>query len=112
MLETLPGFPDNINDQPDGTFILGLISKRAAFLDENSANPFMRGLALCLPASLRPQAENYGFLIHLSAAGEVMQTWQDPSGDYPQATGGIIAPDGYLYVSSLSAKTLARKKLN
>ena len=112
VLDNLPGFPDNINDQPDGTFILGLISQRAAFLDENSAKPFMRKLALRLPAFMRPKAENYGFLIHLSAAGEVMHTLQDPSGAYPQATGGIVAPDGYLYVSSLSAKTLARKKLN
>ena len=111
VLENLPGFPDNINDLPDGTFILGLISKRAKFLDDNSNKPFMRKLALRLPESLRPQAENHGFIIHLSAEGEVMHTLQDPSGAYPQATGGIAAPDGYLYVSSLSAKTLARIKL-
>lgn len=111
VLENLPGFPDNINDLPDGTFILGLISKRAPFLDDNSAKPFMRKLAMRLPASWRPQAENHGFLIHLSAQGEVMHTLQDPSGAYPQATGGIVAPDGYLYVSSLSATELARVKL-
>ena len=111
VLENLPGFPDNINDLPDGTFILGLISKRAAFLDDNSAKPFMRKLAMRLPASWRPQAENHGFVIHLSAEGEVMHTLQDPSGAYPQTTGGILAPDGYLYVSSLSAPDLARVKL-
>lgn len=111
VVENLPGFPDNINDLPDGTFILGLISKRAAFLDENSNKPFMRKLALRLPASMRPAAENHGFIIHLSEGGEVMHTLQDPSGDYPQTTGGIVAPDGYLYVSSLSATELARIKL-
>ena len=111
VLDNLPGFPDNINDLPDGTFILGLISKRAKFLDDNSAKPFMRKLAMRLPASWRPQAENHGFIIQLSAQGEVLQTLQDPSGAYPQATGGIAAPDGYLYVSSLSAKNLARVKL-
>lgn len=111
VLDNLPGFPDNINDLPDGTFILGLISKRAAFLDDNSAKPFMRKLAMRLPASWRPQAESHGFIIHLSAEGEVMHTLQDPSGAYPQATGGIAAPDGYLYVSSLSATQLARVKL-
>jgi len=71
----------------------------------------LRKLALRLPASWRPQAENHGFIIHLSAAGEVMHTLQDPSGAYPQTTGGIVAPDGYLYVSSLSAAQLARMKL-
>ncbi len=111
VLSNLPGFPDNINDLPDGTFILGLISKRAKFLDDNSAKPFMRKLALRLPAAIRPKSENHGFIIHLSADGEVMHTLQDPSGDYPQTTGGIVTPDGYLYVSSLSAPELARIKL-
>ncbi len=111
VLSNLPGFPDNINDLPDGTFLLGLISKRSAWLDANADNPFMRKLAMRLPAALRPKAENHGFIIHLSASGEVLQTWQDPSGDYPQTTGAMIAPDGYLYVSSLSATELARTKL-
>lgn len=111
VLSNLPGFPDNINDLPDGTFLLGLISKRSAWLDANADNPFMRKLAMRLPASLRPKAENHGFIIHLSAAGEVMHTLQDPSGSYPQTTGGMLAPDGYLYVSSLSAKALGRIKL-
>ena len=111
VLDNLPGFPDNINDLSDGTFILGLVSKRAAFLDDNSGKPFVRKIAMRLPASLRPRAQNYGFIIHLSAAGEVMHTLQDPSGAYPQTTGGIVAPDGYLYVSSLTARELGRKKL-
>lgn len=111
VLGNLPGFPDNINDLPDGSFILGLISRRAKFLDDNSDKPAMRKLAMRLPAALRPASENHSFIIHLSAQGEVMHTLQDPSGDYPQATGGIVAPDGYLYVSSLSATELARVKL-
>ena len=111
VLDNLPGFPDNINDLPDGTFILGLISKRAKFLDDNSNKPAIRKLAMRLPAFMRPAAENHGFILHLSAAGEVIQTLQDPSGDYPQVTGGIVAPDGYLYVSSLSASELGRMKL-
>jgi len=112
VLSNLPGFPDNINDLPDGTFILGLVSKRATFLDDNSGNPFLRKLAMRLPAALRPQAESYGLLAHLSKEGDVLSTWQDPSGAYPMATGGIIAPDGFLYVSSLTAPALARLKLN
>lgn len=111
VLSNLPGFPDNINDLPDGTFLLGLISQRSAWLDANAQNPGARRLAMRLPAALRPQSENYGFIIHLSADGRVIETWQDPAGGYPQATGAIIAPDGYMYVSSLSAPDLARLKL-
>jgi len=34
VLSNLPGFPDNINDLPDGTFLIGLISKRSDWLDK------------------------------------------------------------------------------
>ena len=111
VLENLPGFPDNINDLPDGTFLLGLISKRSKWLDKNSQNPAARKIALRLPPALRAKSESYGFIIHLSAEGKILETWQDPSGDYPQATGAMIAPDGYMYVSSLTAPQLARLKL-
>ena len=120
IIDNLPGFPDNINPGPmvDSatvtampTFYVGLISKRSDWLDDNAANPFMRKLAMRLPASLRPSAVDYTHIVQITADGEIIQTLQDPSGTYPQATGAVMAPDGYLYVSSLSAKTLARKHL-
>ncbi len=111
VLDNLPGFPDNINDLPDGGFLLGLISKRSAVLDKTSAKPFMRKLAMRLPASMRAKSVNYGLIVHLSPEGEVLHTLHDPSGGYPQTTGAILAPDGYLYVSSLSAKEIGRVKL-
>ncbi|MGB0906230.1 MAG: SMP-30/gluconolactonase/LRE family protein [Maricaulaceae bacterium] len=117
IIDNLPGFPDNINRGPivDGigqTYLLGLISKRSEWLDANDKNLGMRKLSMRLPPALRTKAQDYGFIVQITAKGEVLKTWQDPSGDYPQATGAIIAPDGFMYVSSLSAKTLARKALD
>jgi sugar lactone lactonase YvrE len=111
FIDNLPGFPDNINRGPDGTLLLGLISQRSDWLDENAKNVAMRKLAMRLPASMRPKAVSYGLIVHLAADGSVIQTWQDPSRAYPQATGAIIH-DGHIYVSSLSAENLAFKKLN
>jgi len=45
-ISNLPGFPDNINPGPDGTFFLGLISPRSEWLDQNSAKPGARKLAI------------------------------------------------------------------
>lgn len=112
IIDNLPGFPDNINPGPDGTFYVGLISQRSDWLDQNSGKPSARKLAMRLPASLRPKAVDYTHIVQITADGQVIKTLQDPSGAYPQATGAVMASDGYLYVSSLSAKTLARKKLN
>lgn len=112
VLDNLPGFPDNINPGPDGTYLLGLISQRSEWLDNNSARPAARKTAMRLPAWFRPKAVSYGMIIQIDADGTVLKTWQDPSGRYPDTTGAIHASDGYMYVSSLSAKKLARKKLS
>lgn len=116
IMDNLPGFPVNINRGPklaDGTetFLLGLVSQRSAWLDKNSNNLMARKIAMRLPAFLRPQAVNYGLIIQIDGEGRVIQTWQDPSGDYPSATGAIIANDGYMYVSSLTAPDLGRMKI-
>ena len=111
IIDNLPGFPDNINPAPNGTFYVGLISQRSDWLDKNAKNVFMRKLAMRLPASLRPQSQDYTHIVQITANGDVVQTFQDPKGVYPQATGAVMANDGYLYISSLSAKSLARKKL-
>ena len=111
IIGNLPGFPDNINPGPDGTYLLGLISQRSKWLDDNSMNPKMRALSMRLPASMRPTSVSYGLIVQIDGSGKVLKTWQDPTGDYPNATGAIIADDGYMYVSSLSAPDLARMKL-
>jgi len=116
IMDNLPGFPDNINRGPklsDGreTFLLGLISQRSKWLDDNSSNPNARKMAMRLPAFMRPKSVSYGLIVQIDAEGHIIKTWQDPSGDYPNATGAIIADDGYIYVSSLTALDLGRKKI-
>ena len=116
IMDNLPGFPDNINRGPklaDGTetFLLGLVSQRSKWLDDNSHKPSARKIAMRLPAFMRPQAVNYGIIVQIDAEGTVIKTWQDPSGDYPSATGAIIGEDGYMYVSSLTAPDLGRLKI-
>ena len=116
IMDNLPGFPDNINRGPklsDGreTFLLGIISQRSKWLDHNSAKPSARKIAMRLPAFMRPQSVSYGLIVQIDGEGNVFKTWQDPSGNYPNATGAIIAEDGYMYVSSLTAPDLGRLKL-
>jgi len=116
IMDNLPGFPDNINRGPklaDGTetFLLGIISKRSDWLDKNAGNPGARKLAMRLPASMRAKSVSYGLIVQIDGEGNVLRTWQDPSAGYPQATGAIIADDGYMYVSSLTAPDLGRLKI-
>jgi len=107
-ISNLPGFPDNINPGPNGTFLLGLISPRSEWLDSNSTKPSARKIAMRLPAALRPKAVSYGHIVQLNADGKVLRTFQDPQGAYHDATGAIVH-DGQLYVTSLHETDLARR---
>lgn len=110
ILTNLPGFPDNIKRDVDGGFLLGLVSKRAPLVDMIAPYPFLRKIVQRLPASIRPKAQSYGFIIRLSPEGELEATWQDPSGAYPLTTGAVRGADGAIWVTSLSAGWLGRLK--
>jgi sugar lactone lactonase YvrE len=108
LLDNLPGFPDNLNRAPDGSFWLGLTSPRSTPLDKLSDKPFMRKIIQRLPAAMRPKAENYGFVLNFSLDGYVLNVLQDPKGTYPLTTGAFEPDDGWLYISSLSATHIGR----
>ena len=107
ILDNLPGFPDNINRAPNGHYFIGLVSQRTAFLDRFSSLPFIRKMALRLPAFLRPKPVSYGFIIEINAKGEIIRTWQDPKAAYPSTTGAHAPGDGHVYITSLTADKIA-----
>lgn len=106
IIDNLPGFPDNLNRNPQGSYWLGLVSPRNAILDQLSAYPRVRKMVQRLPAVLRPKAENYAHIIKLTGTGQVLESLQDPNSPYSQTT-GAIEHQGELYISSLTAPAIA-----
>ncbi|RUO63628.1 SMP-30/gluconolactonase/LRE family protein [Pseudidiomarina insulisalsae] len=106
LFENLPGFPDNINDAPDGKFWVGLVSPRSAALDALSNYPFARKIVQRLPAFMRPQAQRYSHLIAIDSNGNVLQSLQDPNGGFAHVTGAAEG-GGRLYISSLHEPAFA-----
>lgn len=102
ILENLPGFPDNINNAPDGTFWVGLVSPRNALMDKLSDHPFLRRIIMRLPEAMKPAPTRYGAILRIDAAGNVLETLQDPAGNYALTTGAITLPDGRIAVTSLT----------
>ncbi|MEP5155239.1 SMP-30/gluconolactonase/LRE family protein [Planktotalea sp.] len=106
VLDNLPGFPDNINNGPDGTFWVGLVSPRNAIMDNLSDAPFMRRIIMRLPDAMKPAPTRYGFILRMDASGNVVETLQDPAGEYALTTGAVTLPDGRLAVTSLTEPRL------
>lgn len=106
IVENLPGFPDNINRNADGTFWVGLVSPRSDLADAISNQPFLRKMVMRLPAFMRPAAQRYGFVVKIDESGEILETLQGPTGDYALTTGLIEGADGKKYITSLTEPDL------
>ena len=107
ILDSLPGFPDNINGAGDGTFWVGLVSPRNGLMDNLSGYPFVRRVIMRLPEAMKPAPTRYGFVLRIDADGRVLETLQDPDGAYALTTGAITLSDGRIAVTSLTEPTLA-----
>jgi sugar lactone lactonase YvrE len=110
LIDNLPGFPDNINRGPtldDGTqtYFVGIVSPRSQWLDDNADKPLARRIAMRLPAFMRPQAENYGLILHIDGDGNILRSFHDPDGAYPTTTGAVVVGDR-MYITSLTSPTL------
>ncbi len=110
LIDNLPGFPDNLNHGLNGTFWVGIVSKRSALLDKILDKPFLRKIVQRLPAAVRPKAQPYGLVVRFDGTGKVIETLQDASGSYALTTGAVEADDGTLFVTSLIENKLARVK--
>lgn len=106
IIDNLPGFPDNINRNADGTFWVGLVSPRSEPIDTLSDKPFVRKIIMRLPAFMRPAAQRYSFVFRVNEDGKVLETLQDPTGLYALTTGLIEGPNGTRYITSLTEPDL------
>lgn len=106
VLDNLPGFPDNINNGPDGSYWVGLVSPRNAIMDNLSGNPGLRRVIMRLPDTMKPAPTRYGFVLRMDAEGRVLETLQDPGGAYALTTGAVTIPDGRIVVTSLGEPRL------
>jgi sugar lactone lactonase YvrE len=106
ILDNLPGFPDNINSATGDTFWMGLVSPRNALMDKLSGMPFLRRVIIRLPDAMKPAPTRYGFILRIDAEGSVLETLQDPTGNYALTTGAVTLPDGRIAVTSLTEPAL------
>jgi sugar lactone lactonase YvrE len=102
LLDNLPGYPDNLMRGRDGRIWVGLFKPRNPAADSLAEKPFLRKILLRLPRFLLPLGESYGHVFAIDEDGRVMESLQDPSGAYPEATGATETADR-LYIHSLHA---------
>jgi sugar lactone lactonase YvrE len=105
LLDNLPGYPDNLMRGRDGRIWVGLFKPRNPAADGATHRPFVRKVLYRLPRFLLPLGESYGHVFAIDEQGHVVESLQDPSAAYPEATGATETADR-LYIHSLHAHAI------
>lgn len=108
LIDNLPGFPDGISSNGQGTYWLALASPRNKLLDALAPYPLLRKMILRLPAFLQPAPARYAFVLGLDADGQVRHNLQNPTGDPFAIVTSVEQVGDVLYLGSLEEPALAR----
>ena len=106
FLDNLPGYPDNLEAQGDGTYWLAFASPRVP-AEALMPYPFLRKVVWRLGPKVRPAPIHRGMLVQLDGQGNILRTLQDPIGRLGITTGGKIVGDQF-YVMTLDSDGFAR----
>ena len=107
FVDNLPGFPDGISRAPEG-YWLALASPRNSALDFMHPHPWLKRIAMSLPASMQPKAIPHGLVLHLDAAGRIGRALHDPGGQVVAEVTSVQQVGAWLYLGGLHATKVAR----
>ena len=106
LLQNLPGYPDNLEAQGDGTYWMAFASPRVP-AEALMPYPFLRKIIWRLGPLVRPAPIHRGMVVQFDGDGNILRTLQDPGGRLGITTGGKIIGDQF-YVMTLDSPWFAR----
>ncbi len=108
FIDNLPGFPDGISRGEDGSFWLAIPSPRNPVLDDAHSKPWLKNIFAKLPEWASPGAIKMGMVIQLDSQGEVITSFQDPSGEHISMVTSIEQVGDEIYLGSLTEPQIGR----
>ena len=112
FIGNLPGFPDGISSNREGTFWLALPSPRNPKMDSMHPRPFLKGLVTRLPTWMQPGAIRRGMVVSLNEEGDVTGTYHDPAGERVYMITSVEQSGDFIYLGSLEAPFVGRIRLD
>jgi sugar lactone lactonase YvrE len=103
--ENLPGFPDGVNTDSNGTVWLSIVSPRTAALDGMMPRPFLRKLLMRLPKAVQPAPQRYACILGFAPDGRLTYNLQDPLGGFAAIT-NCVPFKNKLYLGSLLERSI------
>jgi ribose transport system permease protein len=113
LIDTLPGYPDNIRRASDGAFWVALVGMRTAALDLACRMPgFRRRMArrVAFDEWLHPNI-NTGCVVKIGLDGIVKDALWDPTGEKHPMVTSMREHKGFLYIGGIYNNRLGRVSL-
>ncbi len=101
FIDRLPGFPDGISSNRNGTFWLTLATPRNSLMDQLHPHPWIKNLSAKLPKALQPKPIPYGMVVALDEKATVLTTLHDPSGEHLREITSAQQVNDKLYLGTL-----------
>lgn len=114
FIDELPGLPDNINRASDGNYWLALVGVRTPTYDLASRKAaFRRRMVKQVPTDewLAPGL-NHGCVLKFDEAGNVLESYWDPTGISHSTVTSMREHKGYLYLGGLENNRIGRIQLS
>lgn len=108
VADNLPGMPDNIASDGQGTIWIALPSPRKPIADFSARHGWLRNIMFRLPRSLWPKPEHYGLVVAVDESGKLLRSLHDPSGEHLNMITSVVPHEGRLYFGSLSNDRIGR----
>lgn len=111
-VENLPGFPDNISSDGNGTFYLAMFTVRNPTMDHLlHPRPWAKILVAKLPKFLWPKPKPYGLAVLLDEEGRALASFQDPTGEHLKEITSVKRKGSYVYLGSLHNDRIGKFEL-
>ena len=113
VIDEIPGNPDNINRASDGNYWLALVGIRTPSFDLSMRKAaFRRRMAKQVPLDewLGPNL-NYGCVVKFDDAGNVLESYWDPTGRSHPSVTSIREHKGYLYLGGIENNRIGRIRI-
>jgi sugar lactone lactonase YvrE len=108
FIDNLPGFPDGISSNGQGTFWLSLVNRRDSALDALQPHPFLKKVVWRLPNFLQPNIKRYAFVLALDSNGRITRNLQDQSPTCFAQIANVVEHKGTLYFGSIGESAIGR----
>jgi len=111
FIDNLPGFPDGISANRQGTFWVALFTVRNSTLDRLHPHAWAKNLMARLPKWMWPKPAPYGFVLALDESGQIVRSLHDVDGEHLRTVTSVEEHNGFIYCGSLYNDRVGRLRV-